>query len=83
MDIWRIVGQLSVLVIAVFIIILMRLINKSRPLNTTTYLVTYLLYVGLIWINVLIPLWNKILVTVVAIIILGIGYTIEKKLKRN
>lgn len=83
MDIARLVGQLSLPIIIVIVAILMRLTKRNRPLAPKNYVVVYLVYIAIIWINALIPLQNKIAVSVISGIILCGGYLIDKKLKKD
>ncbi|WP_227061844.1 hypothetical protein [Acinetobacter pittii] len=83
MDIGRLIGELSLPIIVVIVAILMRLARRNRPLAPKNYIVVYVVYIAIIWINALIPLQNKIAVSVIATLILWGGYSIDKKLKKD
>ncbi|MDV7375794.1 hypothetical protein [Acinetobacter baumannii] len=82
MDIARLIGELSLPIIIVIVAILMRLTRRNRPLAPKNYIVVYVVYIAIIWVNALIPLQNKIAVSIISAFILWCGYLIDKKLKK-
>ncbi|MGX4758520.1 hypothetical protein [Acinetobacter baumannii] len=83
MDIARLIGELSLPIIIVIVAILMRLTRRNRPLAPKNYIVVYVVYIAIIWVNALIPLQNKIAVSLISAFILWGGYLIDKKLKKE
>ena len=80
MDIGYIVGVLILPIVVVMVAIIMRLINRKRPLKPKHYLVIAGVYAVIIGINMLMPIGEKVMIIVLAAIILTAGYWVDKKL---
>lgn len=81
MDIGYLVGLLLLPIVIVIVAIAMRLFNRRRPVKPKHYIIIYVVYTVLIGINMLIPMGEKAMAFVLAAIILGGGYFIDKTLK--
>lgn len=73
MDIGYIVGVLILPIVVVMVAIIMRLINRKRPLKPKHYFVIGCVYAVIIGINMLMPIGEKVMIIVLAAIILTAG----------
>ncbi|MCH7295473.1 hypothetical protein [Acinetobacter higginsii] len=81
MDIAYFVGLLILPIVVSLVAIGMRLYKRSRPISIKSYIIVYVVYIVLIGINSLMPFETKITAFILAAVILGTGYLVDKKLK--
>ncbi len=83
MNIGYLVGVLILPIVVVIVAIVMRLINRERPLKLNHYIIVWVVFVVLMGINMTMPINEKITYSLLASIILGVGFMVDKALKIN
>lgn len=80
-DVWYLIGTLTLPIVVAVVAILMRLFNRIRPLEKKNYIIVGVVQIILIGINMQIPVAEKIINLILTVIILTVGYFIDRSLK--
>ena len=82
MDITYYIGLLILPIVISIVAIGMRLSKRNRPISTKSYIIVYIIFIILIGINSTMAVETKITAFILAAIILGIGYLVDRKLQK-